>query len=101
MIVVAVKYRIHAADEAGFRESFVWSQERASAEPGCISYRFYQDIVEPERFFLFEEWESQAALDVHLQALKGYAAAGAPKRPEAAEPPSVIKYVVSSAGSLF
>jgi quinol monooxygenase YgiN len=37
------------------------------AEPGCISYRFYADLEDPTTFFVFEEWESEAALGRHFE----------------------------------
>ena len=36
-------------------------------ETGCISYAFYQDIEAPTRFRVFEEWESEEALQAHFQ----------------------------------
>jgi quinol monooxygenase YgiN len=41
--------------------------DASSAEAGCISYRFYLDIEDPNIAFLFEEWESQEALTDHNQ----------------------------------
>lgn len=39
----------------------------SEAEAGCISYKFSRDIHDPTKFFLFEEWESLAALEEHFQ----------------------------------
>lgn len=36
-------------------------------EPGCIAYRFYTDLVDPHRFFVFEQWESAEALQAHFE----------------------------------
>jgi quinol monooxygenase YgiN len=35
-------------------------------EAGCISYTFSGDFADRGRFRVFEEWESQAALDAHF-----------------------------------
>lgn len=35
-------------------------------EAGCIRYNFYADLEDPNRFIVYEEWESQAHLDAHL-----------------------------------
>ena len=35
-------------------------------EAGCIRYNFYADLENPNKFIVYEEWESQAHLDVHL-----------------------------------
>jgi quinol monooxygenase YgiN len=37
------------------------------AEPGCVRYRFYADVTDPDTFFVFEEWESEEALVRHFQ----------------------------------
>ena len=36
-------------------------------ENGNISYELYQDVNNPEIFTFIEEWESQEALDQHMQ----------------------------------
>lgn len=36
-------------------------------EAGCISYRFYADLERANVFRVFEEWETQEALDEHFQ----------------------------------
>ena len=38
----------------------------ARVQPGCISYRFYQDMDDPDAVFLVGEWKSRQALDHHL-----------------------------------
>jgi len=37
-------------------------------EAGCAAYVFSEDLDEPGRFRIFEEWENQEALDAHFQA---------------------------------
>ncbi len=40
---------------------------RASREePGCVSYRFYEDTEKPDEFVFVEEWADQQALDRHF-----------------------------------
>lgn len=36
------------------------------SEVGCIHYRFYQDVENPDAFSFVEEWESWDALNDHL-----------------------------------
>ncbi|MBL7009346.1 MAG: antibiotic biosynthesis monooxygenase [Planctomycetes bacterium] len=36
------------------------------AEPGCLSYRFFEDPDQPGRLLFFEEWLDQAAIDFHF-----------------------------------
>jgi quinol monooxygenase YgiN len=40
--------------------------EATRREPGCISYAFSADLAHAGRFRIFEEWESQDALDLHF-----------------------------------
>ncbi len=42
--------------------------EATQAEAGCISYVFSADLADRGLFRLFEEWESQEALDAHFRA---------------------------------
>jgi quinol monooxygenase YgiN len=35
-------------------------------EPGCISYRFYEDTELENEFVIVEEWESSEALEQHF-----------------------------------
>jgi quinol monooxygenase YgiN len=35
-------------------------------EPGCISYRLYEDTERENEFVFVEEWESDAALKTHF-----------------------------------
>jgi quinol monooxygenase YgiN len=35
------------------------------AESGCIFYSFFQDMKEEDRFFFYEEWKDQQAIDSH------------------------------------
>jgi len=37
-------------------------------EPGCIDYRFWSATDDPDLFMVFEQWEDQTALDLHLAA---------------------------------
>lgn len=36
-------------------------------EAGCIRYDFYCDLADPCRFHVFEEWETDEALESHFQ----------------------------------
>ncbi len=37
-------------------------------EVGCISYQFYEDITTPNKFLVYEIWESTDALKAHSQS---------------------------------
>ena len=38
----------------------------SEAEAGCMMYRFYSDLRDPNTFFLYEEWETEEALAAHF-----------------------------------
>ncbi len=42
--------------------------EPTSREKGYINYDLHQSIEDPDRFFFYENWESEADLDAHLAA---------------------------------
>ena len=35
-------------------------------EEGCLCYDFWSDLADPNLFHVFEEWESDAALEAHF-----------------------------------
>ncbi len=37
------------------------------AEEGCITYNFYQDAADENKFFFYEVWKDQAAIDFHFK----------------------------------
>jgi len=47
------------------------------AEDGCIEYRLHQDNDDPAVFVFYENWESMACLEQHMNSahFKSYAAA--------------------------
>lgn len=50
--------------------------EPTSKERGYVNYDLHQGIEDPDRFFFYENWESDADLDAHLDAphLRDFAA---------------------------
>ncbi|MEQ8675510.1 MAG: putative quinol monooxygenase [Aggregatilineales bacterium] len=42
-------------------------QTASQAEDGCVVYRFYADLEDPNTFRIFEHWESDAALKSHFE----------------------------------
>ena len=66
MIIVTARVPVHAEKIDGALNLVQTLTTASLAEPGCLSYRFYRDLLEPNIIFVFEEWESEAALDAHL-----------------------------------
>jgi quinol monooxygenase YgiN len=63
-------------------------------EAACIQYHFYTDIENPNMLHVFEEWESQAALDEHFAT--PHMAEFAAVIGECVDgEPNVVRYVVS------
>jgi len=42
---------------------------KETTKKGCINYSFNQNKDEPTEFVLYEQWESQEALDNHINEL--------------------------------
>lgn len=55
----------------GNRTAFLAIGERqvtnSRKEAGCISYALYENAMAPGRFFFYEEWKDQAAVDFHFK----------------------------------
>lgn len=66
MIVVAVTLTFDESKQAAMIAAANRVAEATHTEAGCVSYEFFADINRPGRMFLFEEWDSEAALDAHL-----------------------------------
>ena len=68
MICVAVTYVIQPGREAEAEEYFRKLTPATLAEPGCRFYLAHRSIVDPRRYFLYEQYDDQAALDAHRAA---------------------------------
>ena len=67
MIVIAGTIPIKADQRDEARKLVLWMAEETGKETGCLTYRFYSDLADPNTFFIFEEWESEEALNRHFQ----------------------------------
>jgi quinol monooxygenase YgiN len=68
MLIVAGEIEIDPARHADAVAAAREMMETTRREKGCVSYVFSADLADPGRFRIFEEWESQAALDAHFAA---------------------------------
>jgi len=68
MICVAVTYVIKAGHEGEALGLFAPLAEATRKEPGCRMYVVHRSTTEPRRFFLYEQYDDQAALDAHRAA---------------------------------
>ena len=65
MICAAVTYVIKLGREKEAAELFRTLTEHTRAEPGCRMYLAHRSTTDPRRFFLYEQYADQAALDAH------------------------------------
>ncbi|CAH1660261.1 putative quinol monooxygenase [Chelatococcus asaccharovorans] len=67
MIVIHARFAVAPAAHAAFTSAMAQAATLARAEPGCVAYQFSVDLDDPGAFFLLELWESEAALEAHMQ----------------------------------
>jgi quinol monooxygenase YgiN len=67
MIVIAGTAHIHPEHEAEAWNAARQMMTDSEAEAGCVQYRIYKNPDVPGEFFIFEVWESEAALSAHFQ----------------------------------
>jgi quinol monooxygenase YgiN len=68
MICVAVTYVIRPGHELDALEHFRALIPATRAEPGCRTYLVHRSTTNPRQFFLYEQYDDQAALDAHRAA---------------------------------
>lgn len=66
MLIVAGHVLIDPAKREEALEAARAVMAETRREPGCRTYVFSQDLEEPGRFRIFEEWESDDALRAHF-----------------------------------
>ena len=68
MICVAVTYVIKPGHEGEAVDLFAKLTGPTRAEPGCRMYQAHRSPSDPRKFFLYEQYDDQAALDAHRAA---------------------------------
>ena len=43
--------------------------EKSNSEQGCLIYKLYQDVGNPQSFIFYEVYENQDALDIHNSSI--------------------------------
>jgi quinol monooxygenase YgiN len=72
----------------------------SKAENGCGAYEFAWDIQDPNVLRIFEQWDTQQAIDAHFAA-PHMAEFGAALGGLLGGAPSITRYEVSSSGPLM
>ena len=84
MIYVVVTMQVRPGCREKFATLFNSNRPAVLAEEGCLLYQLCAnyDGSDPDTLTLIEEWESDAALQAHLEAphMKAFAQAAAPLR---------------------
>jgi quinol monooxygenase YgiN len=65
MICVAVSYVIKSGHEDEAERLFRVLSEHTRREPGCRMYLVHRSPIDARRFFLYEQYDNQDALDAH------------------------------------
>jgi (4S)-4-hydroxy-5-phosphonooxypentane-2,3-dione isomerase len=65
MVVLAVTWMAKAGRESDAAEMFVKLTEESRKEPGCMTYQVHRHKTEPRRFFIYEQYKDDAALEAH------------------------------------
>lgn len=69
-ISVVAQIRAKSGHEDEVRSALEKLVGPSQKEAGCIKYNVFEDKHYTGSFFTYEEWESEAALDTHLQVNK-------------------------------
>jgi len=68
MLTVMIHAKVKASKLSEFLELINLLVERTTKK-GCTFYIFNQNRDKPTEFVLYEQWESQEALDIHISEL--------------------------------
>ena len=68
MVVLAVTWVAKAGREAEVSGLFSKLTEESRKEPGCVMYLVHRHRTEPRRFFVYEQYKDDAALEAHRTA---------------------------------
>jgi (4S)-4-hydroxy-5-phosphonooxypentane-2,3-dione isomerase len=68
MVVLAVTWMAKAGREAEVAAVFAKLAEESRKEGGCLMYQVHRHKTDPRRFFLYEQYKDDAALETHRSA---------------------------------
>lgn len=76
MIVISGEFVFAEGSDAAVRAAMLDMMAETQKEAGCLTYRFYRDLVDPARYHVYEEWESDAhladhAASAHMKVYRG------------------------------
>ena len=65
MVVLAVTWMAKATREAEVAALFAKLTEASRKEPGCVMYQVHRHKTDSRRFFIYEQYKDEAALEAH------------------------------------
>ena len=65
MVVLAVTWVAKVGQEAEVAEVLAKLTAEARKEPGCAMFQVHRHRTEPQRFFIYEQYKDDAALESH------------------------------------
>jgi len=68
MVVLAVTWVAKSGREHEVTELLSKLTSESRHEPGCITYQVHRHRTEPRRFFIYEQYKDDAALEAHRTA---------------------------------
>ena len=68
MVVLVVTWVAKNGREAETAALFSKLTEESRKEPGCVMYVVHRHRTEPRRFFIYEQYKDDAALEAHRAA---------------------------------
>ena len=68
MVVLAVTWIAKAGREAETTALFSKLTHASRQEAGCVTYQVHRHRTEPRRFFIYEQYQDDAALEAHRNA---------------------------------
>jgi quinol monooxygenase YgiN len=91
MFIARVTLQIRPSHRGSFRAYAAEECKQARALPGCVEYAFCEDVADPARVLLYEEWASREQFEVY-RASPLFAQAGAHLGPMLESPPRSAYY---------
>ncbi|MER5710065.1 putative quinol monooxygenase [Streptomyces sp. NPDC053253] len=67
-VTVIARLKAAPGKEPAVREQALALVAPTLAEPGCLSYRPYEDPLEPGSWIVVEEWTDRDAFEAHLKS---------------------------------
>lgn len=68
MVVLAVTWVAKTGRETEVSELFSKLTAQSRNEPGCVMYQVHRHRTEPRRFFIYEQYKDDTALEAHRSA---------------------------------